>query len=200
MQQQQQQEIKDLELMPKEVIDKYYTEKDITVNLDKPDLKSNEEYMDDTVLGDSYDLYNLATKVHSPMPEFNRDFTLASFETEVLTNKLTRFITEQMKVVRSIELFLIPQKDVLEKRFGKEKAMKMYNHCIMNAYKIKRLLLAEIYSNTILSRSMKGNAKLIDGIIEHGRAVGKDNEGEDLGKEESIMTNLTKPEQGVVNK
>ena len=39
--------------------------------------RANDRIESDESIGDTYDIYDMVSRVHSPMPEITRDFTLA---------------------------------------------------------------------------------------------------------------------------
>lgn len=122
---------------------------------------------EEKVMGDSFDLYALASEVHSPVSELTRDFTLGQLNGEFLSGKFPKFIREQLKVIRIVQDFLNIPKYKLMERYNNEEFVDNLRLCIEhNVNKIRDLMLMEIYSMVVLSRS---DGQILKAILTHGR-------------------------------
>lgn len=139
------------------------------------ETETNEEYKrtikSDTPLGDTYDLFDLTTRVHSPIQEITRDFTLSDLSSEVISNKLPKFIREQIKTMRVVEQYIVVPKEELLRKYTPEEANRINTRLKIIAKDIKELMLNEIYSMVIMSRSVSGN--ILKAILLHGKSTGE---------------------------
>lgn len=127
-------------------------------------------------IGDVYDLYDMATNVHSPVPEITRDFTLSHLSENVIHHKLAKFIREQIKTMRVFKSFLLIPEAALTERYlhrydskeeAQAKAKEVYTDIQAVTEDISGLVLSEIYTMVIMSRSLKG--EIIKAMLTQGR-------------------------------
>lgn len=126
-----------------------------------------EEIITENSLGDIFDVYGMASNVHSKKSGMTRDYTLAKYDTEIINTKFPKFIREQRKIVRILKSFMIIPREMLEKVYNKETAT--YINMIMkkNYEEIEGLLIGEIDEMVIISRA--GRGEVIKAMLMHGK-------------------------------
>jgi hypothetical protein len=112
----------------------------------------------------------MVSKVHSPVPEITRDFTLANLIDTVINEKLPKFIREQMKTISIASDYLRVSDDILAERFDEDEIKYIKEGVEKNLESVRKLLLNEIYNMVVMSRSAKG--QIIDAMLDHGRNMG----------------------------
>lgn len=121
-------------------------------------------YEEQENIGDRYDLYKQAIKVHSPIPEVTSDFTLSNLDDELLKNKLIRFLKEQIKMVHIIKGYLRQKDEPVYNEKGEIIEWKVSELVKYYTDDTCTLLLKEAYTIVIMSRAKKG--EIIKGIVQ----------------------------------
>lgn len=156
--------------------------------LQDEDLKARDvQRTSEQPLGDIYDIYGMASNVHSKHSTMSRDYTLARYNSEVINAKLPKFIREQRKIVRILESFLIIPLDTLQRRYG-ESAVGIRKHLLQVYDDIEKLLLGELDEMVIISRAGKGN--VIEAMLKHGKTKEVQEEYERSLESEGVMNKL----------
>lgn len=125
--------------------------------------------------GDLYDLYGMATDVHSRYSEMTKDYTLGRYNTTIINEKFPKFLRKQFKMARLIEPIMVPEEKKLIRKYwylGEETAKAMAKEIILIATKhyeaVKKNLLAEADEMVIITRTGKG--QVIDSMLTHGKS------------------------------
>lgn len=158
----------------------YKSEDEHTKKIVRRELRKSKEEDFATGITDVYDLYDLASQVHSNAPHITRDFTLGKLNSDIIHAKLPKFIREQLKTILIIRDYIEPSHDELSLYYPnntKEEITQKLLKIRIVADKTERLLLSEVYTMVITSRSAKGD--VIHSILTHGRTKQETAEFED---------------------
>lgn len=157
---------------------------------ERPDhMKEKEEDIEiDQPLGDVYDVYGMASSVHSRMTSMTRDYTLAKYNSGIINEKFPKFIREQRKVVRILQSFMVVPKMVLAKRFNKDYAEYAHKLMLKSFSDIQKLLLGEIDEMVIISRAGKG--EVIKAMLMHGKTKEEQQEYEQTVDSDTVLGRL----------
>lgn len=142
---------------------------------------------EEEIISDQFDLFSLATRVHSDISSMSKDYTLANYNSQILNAKLPKYIREQRKALRIIKTYLEIPIERLEKRYDKEEAKLILKQLQETFKRIERLLIGELDEIVIMTRAEGG--KVINAILQHG-LLGRDTE------ELDDMINNRKEEEG----
>ena len=126
------------------------------------------EIKDKEAMTDTYDLLDMVTNVHSKVPELNKDFTMSDLREEIIDGKLTKFIREQLKILRIMESYLVVDKNVLMRRNFTEEEAKLIRARLNTTYeRIHKLITTEFYSMVVMSRAFGG--RILKAVLLHSR-------------------------------
>lgn len=118
-------------------------------------------------LGDSYDVYDMASSIHLKGFDMSRDFVLANYSAEVISAKLPKFIREQIKTLKIIDIYLNISKERLKEKYNnKEKVNEISKRLRELTESIRNIIMSEIYSMVIMTRGLKG--EVIKAVLRHG--------------------------------
>ena len=124
---------------------------------------------DKTEIVDNYDLYGMVTDVHSPVEQITRDFTLAKLTNDVIKQPLPKFITNQIKTMQIIKDYLQVPKNKLILTYGKEHWESANKRIQAIIKSVQNLIMSEIYSIVIMSRS--ANGEILNSILTHNHGI-----------------------------
>lgn len=126
-------------------------------------------------LGDVYDVYGMASNVHSRKTDMTRDYTLAKYNSELINGKFPKFIREQRKVIRILKSYMLVPKEVLIKRGFHPGYIERALRAMKKSYAdCEALLLGELDEMVIISRAGKG--EVIKAMLMHGKTREEQNE------------------------
>lgn len=138
---------------------RYQIENEFPARPDNEDEAIQQDLERSTPLGDMYDVYGMASNVHSKITDMTRDYTLGKYNTEIINAKFPKFIREQRKVVRIMKSFMLPTMASLLKRFPNmtlDEVKSLVLAMKQNYMDVERLLLGELDEMVIISRAGKG--------------------------------------------
>lgn len=151
--------------------------------------KTEDNKKRDLPLGDAFDLYGMASAVHSQTTDMTRDYTLAKLDSDIINNKFAKFIREQRKTIRVIKSFLLIPKQKLTQRYGNQKATQIHQRLKEDYEQIQTILLGELDEMVILSRAGKG--QVTTAMLTHGRSKEERDEYDQQLKDQGIREKLT---------
>lgn len=146
------------------------------------------------IIGDVFDMYGMASEVHSDLTTMTRDYVLAKYTSEVINAKFPKFVREQRKVVRILKSVIIPPTYVLQQKYKYEKNPKEKAKQVQKAVKkiyrdIEKLLIGEVDEMVIISRADRG--QVISSMLKHGKTKEELDEMESEMRPDNIKTRLT---------
>ena len=120
------------------------------------------------VLQDVYDLTLQALEVHSENSELNPDFTLADLSKNPLENNISKFVIEQLKLIRNMEDFLLVEDEPVYSEEGIITEWKNSDKLTKIVSRVKKLLLSEVESMLTLTRSVDG--QVLKAVLEFAKS------------------------------
>jgi len=168
-------------------------EKAILTEIEKPSEKEKQKTLTSFTekdLSSIYDLYHMATDVHSSIDNVTRDFTLGNYTADVMNETFPKFVREQLKLISVMESYIVIPLHKLKQRYNDEKkAIIKHETLKIIGKRIRLYFLGELYSAIIMSRSMKG--EVIKAILLHGKGPEEQQQYEENQQNRSMWEKLT---------
>lgn len=134
---------------------------------EKKEEKENEKKEEQQPMGDVYDVYGKAVRVHSRISGMTEDYTLTKYNIDVYNMKVPKFIREQRKLLRIIKSYMIVPKEQLVDYYNTEEvAEDCYKRLLKEYALVEELLLGELDEMVIMARSDEG--QVIKAFLKHG--------------------------------